>query len=96
MQRDERTDADDADLLSGTAAIALQGRVDGDAGALQRACVLEFDLVRQVEDPVLAHADRAGVAAVSRALAVRVLGVVRVDHLDACEVRRVTGGSDVQ
>jgi hypothetical protein len=71
----ETADADDADLLSGPAAVALERRVDGQAGAHERGSVDRRQGVGDLEDKVLVAADVGAVAALG-GLAVLVLALV--------------------
>lgn len=78
----QATEADDADLLAGTAAPGLEGRVDGDTAAEERSGELGLQALRDLDDEARLGAVVRGVAAVGL-VAVLVDAAVRVDVLGA-------------
>jgi hypothetical protein len=74
----ESTDADDADLLAGTTAVAVERREGSQTAAEHGRDLLEIELVRDLEDELLVDPNARGIAAVSN-LSILVLGVVGVD-----------------
>jgi hypothetical protein len=74
----QSTDADNADLLTGTAAVAVQRREGRQTAAEHGRDLLQLELVRNLEDELLVDPNARGIAAVSN-LSILVLGVVGVD-----------------